>query len=156
MGYELEFLLNRASGNFNATIGGGYTFIYPVEYNKNTHQITDTYLKYRRKHSAKLTINLTWKKFEAGLGFYAKSKILNIDEVFLSPLTREAILPGFYNYWINDNKGYYFMDGNLGYRISDKFNLSFVVKNLTNAEFMGRPGDIQPPRSFSLRFSGKF
>jgi iron complex outermembrane receptor protein len=156
MGYELEFLLNRTSGNFNATIGGGYTFIYPVEYNKNTHQITDTYLKYRRKHSAKLTINLTWKKFEAGLGFYAKSKILNIDEVFLSPLTREAILPGFYNYWINDNKGYYFMDGNLGYRISDKFNLSFVVKNLTNAEFMGRPGDIQPPRSFSLRFSGKF
>lgn len=156
IGYELEFLLNRASGNFNASIGGGYTFIYPVVYNKNTHQNTDTYLKYRRKHSAKLTINLSWKKFETGLGFYAKSKILNIDDVFLSPLTREAILPGFYNYWNNDNKGYFFMDGNLSYRISDKFNLSFVVKNLTNAEFMGRPGDIQPPRSYSLRLSGKF
>ena len=156
MGCELEFLLNRASGNFNVTVGGGYTFIYPVEYNKNTNRNTDIYLKYRRKHSAKLTINLSLKKFAAGLGFYAKSKILNIDEVFLSPLTREAILPGFYNYWIADNKGYFFMDGNLAYRISDKFNLSFVVKNLTNAEFMGRPGDIQPPRSFSLRLSGKF
>jgi outer membrane receptor protein involved in Fe transport len=155
IGYEFEFLLNRTSGNFNTSIGGGYTFIYPVAYNRNTHQTTDTYLKYRRKHSGKLTVNFSWKKFETGLGFYAKSKILNIDDVFLSPLTREAILPGFYNYWINDNKGYFFMDGNLNYKISDKFTLSFVVKNLSNAEYMGRPGDIQPPRSFSLRFSGR-
>ncbi len=155
MGYEFEFLLNRTSGNFNVTFGGGYTFIYPVEYNKNTHRLTDTYLKYRRKHSGKLTVNLSWKRIETGMGFYTKSKILNIDEVFLSPLTREAILPGFYNYWINDNKGYFFMDWNLGYRLSDNFTLSLAVKNITNAEYMGRPGDIQPPRSFSLRFSGK-
>ncbi len=156
MGYELEFLLNRTSGNFSTSVGGGYTFIYPVVYNKNTHQNTDTYLKYRRKHSVKLTVNFSWKKIETGLGFYAKSKILNIDDVFLNPLTREAILPGFYNYWNNDNKGYFFMDGNLGFKFSDKYTLSFVVKNLTNAEYMGRPGDIQPPRSFSLRLSRRF
>ena len=156
LGYELEFLLNRASGNFNATLSGGYTYIYPVEYNKNTHLVTDIYLKYRRKHSAMLAVNLSWNRFRAGMGLYAKSKILNIDDVFLNPLTREAILPGFYNYWINDNKGYFLFDGNLGYKLTDILDLSLVVKNITNAENMARPGDIQPPRSFSLRLSGKF
>jgi outer membrane receptor protein involved in Fe transport len=44
---------------------------------------------------------------------------------------------------------------NLGFRLSDRYTLSMVIKNLTNTEYMGRPGDIQPQRSFSLRFSGK-
>jgi outer membrane receptor protein involved in Fe transport len=156
LGYELEFLLNRGSGNFNATLSGGYTYIYPVEYNKTTHRASDTYLKYRRKHSAKLAVNLSWNRLKAGMSLYAKSKILNIDDIFLNPLTREVILPGFYDYWISDNKGYFLLDGNLGYKLSDKLDLSLVVKNITNTEYMGRPGDIQPQRNFSLRFSGKF
>jgi outer membrane cobalamin receptor len=155
-GYEIEFILNRTFGGFNTTLSGGYTYIYPVEFNQVTHKNTDTYLKYRRKHSAKISLNTSYKKFDLGLIAYAKSKILSIDDVFLNQLTRESILPGFYSYWLENNTGYFLIDGNLGYSINKVLNLSLAVKNITNTEYMGRPGDIQPQRNFSLRLSGKF
>jgi outer membrane cobalamin receptor len=154
-GTELEFVLNRKIGGFNTNVNGGYTFIYPVEFNPFTHRNTDIYLKYRRKHSGKISINSTWKKLEVGLNLYARSKILNIDEVFVKPDTREKILPGFFDYWTHDNKGYFLMEADIGYRLNKHFRISLVIKNLTNTEYMGRPGDIQPQRNFSLRFSGR-
>ena len=51
-GTEMEFTFNRMSGKLSTTLSGGYTYIYPVEFNKVTNKNTDTYLKYRRKHSA--------------------------------------------------------------------------------------------------------
>jgi iron complex outermembrane receptor protein len=155
-GSELEFLLNRNFGEFKTTISGGYTFIYPVEFNSFTHKNTDIYLKYRRKHTGKISFNSKWGKYDFGLSLYARSKILNIDDVFVNPLTREKILPGFFDYWTNDNKGYFLMDGNIGYKLNNYLNLSLAVKNITNTEYMGRPGDIQPQRNFSIRLSGKF
>ncbi len=155
-GYELEFSLKRATGNINTTLSGGYTYMYPVQYNQTTHKNTGIFLKYRRKHSLKLSLNSSFKKMEAGLNLYFKSKILNIDDVFLNELTRESILPGFYDYWTHDNKAYAVLDGNLGYQISKLFNLSLAVKNITNTIYMGRPGDIQAQRNYSLRLSGSF
>ena len=155
-GYEIEFVLNRSVGDLNTTLSGGYTYINPVEFNPVTHKNTDRYLKYRRKHSLKLGINTSYKKFELGLDFYGKSKLLNIDDVFLNELTRESILPGFYGYWLENNRGYMLLDGNIGYNVSKVITVSLAVKNITNTEYMGRPGDIQPQRNFSLRLSGKF
>jgi outer membrane receptor protein involved in Fe transport len=149
-------MLNNTFGAFNTTISGGYIFMYPVEFNQITKKNTGVYLKYRRKHSGKISINTSYKKFELGLDLFAKSKILNIDDVFLNEFTRENILPGFYDYWTNDNKAYFLMDGNLGFNMNERFKLSLAIKNITNTEYMGRPGDIRPQRSFSLRFSGKF
>jgi len=153
-GTELEFTLNRQVGNFNTVLSGGYTYIYPVEYNKNTQKNTDIYLKYRRKHSAKIGVAASWKRFESGLTLYARSKILRIDEFFLNETTGEAILPGFPGYWETHNTGYLTLDGNIGYKFNKVLTLSFVVKNINNAEYLGRPGDIQPQRNFSLRLAG--
>jgi outer membrane receptor protein involved in Fe transport len=155
-GYELEFILNRIQGGLNTTLTGGYTYIYPVEFNQVTHKNTDIFLKYRRKHSVKISLNTSYKRFDLGLSLYAKSKILNIDNVFIDESTRESILPGFYGYWLKKNTGYILLDGNAGYKISKTLSLSLAVKNITNTEYMGRPGDIQPQRNFSLRLSGKF
>ena len=155
-GVETEFGVSRTLGDFGFTATGGYTYIYPVSFNKVTNMSTGKYLKYRRKHSAKLDIVTSYKKTEIGLTLYAKSKILNIDDVFLNEMTRESILPGFYDYWNADNKAYLTADLNVGYNFNQKLNLSLSIKNLTNKEYMGRPGDIMPQRSFSLRFSGKF
>ena len=154
-GYEFEFMLNRIMGEFNTNLTGGYTFIYPVEFNPATHSNTDIYLKYRRKHSLKISLSTLYKKLDLGLNFYARSKILNIDDVFLNELTRESILPGFYDYWLENNTGYILFDGNIGYKISKTLTISLAVKNFTNTEYMGRPGDIQPHRNFSIRLSGK-
>jgi outer membrane cobalamin receptor len=155
-GTEAEFSLTRSTGSFTNTLAGGYTYIYPVEYNPLTNENTDIYLKYRRKHSAQLSLGTSFKSFEAGLTLFARSKILNIDDVFLNPLTRESILPGFYDYWLENNTGYLTIDGNIGMKLNSKLSLSFAVKNITNTEYMGRPGDIQPHRNFSIRISGKY
>jgi outer membrane cobalamin receptor len=155
-GFETEFAINRSFKKLNTTFNGGYTYIYPVEFNPVTSKNTDTYLKYRRKHSLKLGINAIYKKFDLGLTVFARSKILNIDDVFLNELTREVILPGFYDYWLGHNTGYLLIDWNIGYRINKSLTISAAVKNLTNAEYMGRPGDIQPQRNYSMRFAGNF
>lgn len=156
IGTELELMLSRPIGRMTATVTGGYTFINPVEINAFTGQSTGKYLKYRRKHTAKIGLLASSDRFEAGVDIYARSKTLRIDDVFLDPLTRESILPGFYDYWQENNTGYFLMDGSLGYRISRSLKLSAAVKNITNTEYMGRPGDIQPVRNFSLRLSGRF
>jgi Outer membrane receptor proteins, mostly Fe transport len=151
-GSEIEFSLVRTFGEFKTSVSGGYTFTYPVEFNSLTNKNTDIYLKYRRKHSGVLSINGTWRKIDAGLNLYARSKVLNIDDVFLTT----SILQGFNEYWQGHNTGYAMLDANMGYKLGEKFTISLTVKNLTNTEYMGRPGDIQPQRNFSLRLAGKF
>jgi outer membrane receptor protein involved in Fe transport len=155
-GSELEFTLNHTQGDMHTSINGGYIFMYPAEFNQVTKRNTGEYLKFRRKHSGKVSLSSEYKKVELGITLYVRTKILNIDNVFLNESTRESILPGFYGYWLENNKGYFLMDGSLGYRINEKYSLSLAVRNITNTEYMGRPGDIRPQRSFSLRFSGMF
>jgi outer membrane cobalamin receptor len=155
-GGEIEITLNGSIGKINTTITGGYTYIYPVEFNKSTNQNTGEYLKYRRKHSGKVSVNLSREKIESELSFYAKSKILRIDSFFLNQETGEAILPGFPEYWMTHNTGYVLADLSAGYKITNNLTLSLAVKNITNTEYMARPGDIQPQRNYSLRLSGSF
>jgi iron complex outermembrane receptor protein len=150
-GLETELMLSRQYGQWQTTLTGGYTFMYPVEVNRMTGKNTDTYLKYRRKHSGILSVENTYKKFSLGLSMYIKSKILNIDDVFITT----PILPGFGAYWQSHNTGYTAIDLTCGYSISEKYRISLAVKNITNTEYMGRPGDIQPPINYSIRFSGK-
>jgi outer membrane receptor protein involved in Fe transport len=148
LGYEMEFLLRKDKGNHKTTLSGGYTYLNPIE------PLTGDFLKYRRKHSFKLSASNSYNRFEAGLSVFFRSKILNIDNVFLNEMTREIILPGFYSYWTENNKGYFLADCHAGYRILKNITLSLAVKNLTNTEYMGRPGDIQPHRNFTVRISG--
>jgi len=155
-GAEAEIMLHRSFGVTDVTLTGGYTYVYPVEYNAFTGQNTGVFLKYRRKHTAKAGLLAVRNRIEAGVDIYVRSQTLNIDDVFLNPLTREEILPGFYDYWQANNSGYFLMDCNAGYRVSKTLKVSVAVKNATNTEYMGRPGDVQPHRNFSLRLSGRF
>jgi iron complex outermembrane receptor protein len=156
VGCDTEFILTWQTGRMSTTCSGGYTYMVPAEINRETKKKTGEMLKYRRSHSAVFNLGTSVNRMDFSLGLYAKSKILNIDDVFLNPLTRENILPGFYDYWLTHNKGHLVVDATVGYSLSDKYRLSFVVKNLSNTEYMGRPGDIQPMRNFSLRLGGRF
>ncbi len=155
-GLETELMLNTKVGRFNYSINGGYVFMYPTEFNPYTLRNTGVLLKYRRKHSAKMSISASFSRYNLGIHLFARSKILNIDDVFVNPTTRESILPGFFSYWQENNKGHFLADVSFGYRINANYTISMAIKNLTNTEYMGRPGDIQPMRHISLRFSGKF
>ncbi len=155
-GLELEYMVTKKVGRLNNTITGGYVFMYPVEFSRGTGENTGVMLKYRRKHSATLNFLGNYDNLEFGLGLYLRSKIMHIDDVFLNPTTREALLPGFYDYWTSHRNGYFLADANVGYNLGAHYKVSVMIKNLTNAEYMGRPGDIQPQRSYSLRLAGSF
>ncbi|MEE4214836.1 MAG: TonB-dependent receptor [Bacteroidales bacterium] len=155
-GAEFEFMLNRNFGAFNTTMRGGYTFMYPVEFNGISGRNTDTYLKFRRKHSSQLSVSTIYQRFETGVSCYLKSRILAIDDVFVNPLTREDLLPGFFDWWTENNKGHFLLDMHAKYRFNTMYDLSISVKNLTNTEYMGRPGDIRPQRYYSLQFGARF
>ena len=96
------------------------------------------------------------KKFELGINSFYKSEVLNIDDVFLNPLTRESLLPGFYDYWLNNNKGYVLADVFLSFKLNENIKLSSGIKNIGNTEYMDRPGNIMPQRFYSLQLSGRF
>ena len=155
-GLELEYVVNKTIGRVTNVLNGGYVFMYPAEFNINTGKNTGDMLKYRRKHSATLNIMSKYRRFDFGASLFYKSKMLRIDDVFLAELTRESLLPGFYEYWNNHNKGYFLADLQTGYSFVKNYKVSFVVKNITNTEYMGRPGDIQPHRNYSIRLSGTF
>ena len=151
-GFEIEMAFTKSIQNLLLGIDGGYTFIHPVEFNPVSSQTSEVYLKYRNKSTAKLLLFSSYKKWDGQLTYIYKSKMLNIDNVFLHPLTREQFLPGFYEYWRGHNTGHSVIDIQVGYRIVKNSTLSFSVKNVLNTEYMGRPGDIQPPRNYSLQY----
>jgi outer membrane cobalamin receptor len=155
-GAEFEFGLAGYTGRIQNSINGGYVFTYPVEMNGHNGEKSDNYLKYRRKHTLKLNYTGNLRRFEFGFSLNASSAILNIDNVFINELTRETILPGFYDYWNESRKGHILIDPHAGFKIHERYKVSMVVKNLLNTEYMGRPGDIMPHRNFSIRFSGSF
>ncbi len=152
-GAETEIALSFSTAKFQHQLNGGYTFTMPVEYNPYTGQNTDKYLKYRRKHSTKLNWETTYGAFGAGSTLSWQSTMLRIDHVFLDAPTRERLLPGFYDYWQSHNKDVFLADVFLSYRLATFWKLSVMINNLTNTVYMGRPGDIQPQRHFSLRLA---
>ena len=81
--------------------------------------------------------------------------MIDIDDVFTG-INSETILPGFTQYWEDNQEGHFLMDINAGYRIKDSYIVSFAVKNVTNTEYMGRPGDIMPQRFYSLQLGIRF
>jgi outer membrane receptor protein involved in Fe transport len=153
-GAEIEFILNNQWYRFKNTFTGGYVFMIPVEFDPFTNKNTGDYLKFRRKHAAVLGFSTTYKRISAGLNLYVRSPILAIDDIFTNPATREQILPGFYDYWLRKNTTYFLADANMAYRLNNYLSLSLALNNISNTEYMGRPGDIRPHRHVSIRLSG--
>ncbi len=155
-GLEWEYSLLKRFDALRVGVSGGYTYTFPVEFNPVSGMNTDVFLKYRRKHSFLFLTTASFRSMELGINIYAKSKILNIDDVFLDPLTGEKILPGFPDYWKENNKAYYIVDLQAAFKPGSKYSVSASIKNLFNVEYMGRPGDIMPQRNYSLQFNADF
>lgn len=155
-GAEAELMLNHTIGGLTNTLTAGYTYMYPVEFNAVSGENTGKFLKYRRKSSVDLGLASSYGRFETGINLYGRSKMLDIDDVFLTPPFSDTILPGFPAYWETHNKSYWVIDFFVGYRMGSNYNLSAGVKNITNTEYMGRPGDVRPHRQFTLQFTGIF
>lgn len=123
-------------------------------------------LKYRYEHTAKCDLQVDYKKFTAGISVRYNSFMKNIDASFQDPLLVDLfpsinpkyykyILPGLKEYRQEHNKGDWVLDYRISYAISKNVRTSFVVSNALNREYMGRPGDVQPPRTFAFMLSVK-
>jgi iron complex outermembrane receptor protein len=155
----IDFSLGGTGDLFGVPLSllAGYTYILPLDLNiPDSASVEEKYLKYRNIHSVKADAEAKYKRITFGLTFIYSSKIKNIDAVFLDPLFGEIILPGFPEYWVENNKGYTVLDGRLMYDITKTVTLAFLVKNIFNKEYMGRPGDIYPPRNLTLKLKVSF
>ena len=141
------------------TLLAGYTYTNPIDLNikvPDSLKSTKTnILKYRNYHTAKADIEMNYKKISSGLSVAYYSKMINVDKAFEEPLFPGStiyILDGLKEYRQKHNKGQIVFDYRISYTMNEHSKLSFVVKNLFNKEYMGRPGDVRPPRNISLQY----
>lgn len=137
-------------------IMAGYTYIDPrqIDYVEKTDTAKSSanynILKYRFRHMAKADVELTLlKHIGIGVGMRYYSFMENIDRIF------EIQIPGIKHYRDNHRYGDWIFDARLSYSFRAEFKMSLIIKNLFNYEYMGRPADMQPPRSFALQLSLK-
>lgn len=141
----------------------GYTFLNPSDLNYDasidtsgrTLQWWRTYhyktLKYRYRHLFKADVECSYKKFSVGVGLRYNSFMETIDHLFEVGLLTS--LPAMNEYRKDHNKGDIVWDFRCSYKVLSNLKSSFLIKNIFNHEYVGRPYDMQPPRSFTLQFS---
>ncbi|MBN2274308.1 MAG: TonB-dependent receptor [Bacteroidales bacterium] len=142
------------------TLQAGYTYIYPVDLDfdtaKNNSSSGTNILKYRFRHSVKADVELSWKKLSTGFCLIYNSFMENVDKVFIDPVMGNLILPGYPEYREQHRKGYMIVDHRLSYQVVGFLQVALITKNLFNREYIGRPGDIGPPRNITLQLSVSF
>ena len=134
----------------------GYTYIDPRQ--TNFELAVDTFrnslptnlLKYRYRHLFKGDVECAIKKLSAGISVRYNSFMENIDKLFENGLG--SFLPAMNEYRKEHNAGDIVWDFRCSYQVLSNLRSSFLVKNLFNREYVGRPYDMQPPRSFTLQF----
>ena len=92
----------------------------------------------------------------AGINFQYNSTMINVDEAFTDPLIGNVLLPGFPGYWDEHRHGYTVLDFRLGWNVTPAFRVNAIVRNLANVEYLGRPGDLGPPRQINLQMKLTF
>lgn len=107
-------------------------------------------LKYRFQHTVKADIESQIKKASLGIGIRYYSFMKNIDESF------NRFLPGIKEFREENNGGTTVIDARASYNFGNGSNLAFICKNLLNLEYALRPGVIDAPRSFTVKYSHEF
>jgi iron complex outermembrane receptor protein len=157
-GAELTIYGSGGIGNFPFSLMAGYTWLHPVDLDAadTTGEGNTLYLKYRYRHSLKADAEISYSRFSLGFTLVVNSRMERIDDVFLDPFFGDFILPGFPDYWKEKNRGYAVLDARVLCNITPYLRVGLILKNALNREFMGRPGDIQPPRNITLRLTADF
>ncbi|CAN5384202.1 hypothetical protein BH11BAC2_BH11BAC2_02180 [soil metagenome] len=147
-GFEISVTGEQMIGKIKQQLMMGYTWIDPVQDDFNpakdtlVNSSTENVLKYRYRQMFKFDAEWTYKKVAFGFSSRYYSFMENIDKAF------EVTIPGVQHYRAANHNGDWIFDSRLAFLLNKSFTFSFIVKNVFNEEFMTRPADIQPPRSF--------
>ncbi|HIF14233.1 MAG TPA: TonB-dependent receptor [Bacteroidetes bacterium] len=128
----------------------GYNFITPLrlDYDPNNESLLNAdsidvkgetivlrdlkYLKYRNRHTAKVNIQMDYKKVKFGFQYRYRSYMENCDFYLL------GLVPGYPNYFANllyQSSGISEFDANITYSIHENMKVGIFVKNIFNKEY---------------------
>jgi iron complex outermembrane receptor protein len=126
----------------------------PTEGQRNYQNSSVDYnvLKYRNRRTFKFDLESNYRKWSLGIAVFSASDMENIDPLFLL----DPVVNGLKGYRDKNGSAYTHAGLRLGYKVKEKVKVSFLADNITNAEYMVRPGLIEPPRSFTLRLDYGF
>jgi outer membrane receptor protein involved in Fe transport len=127
----------------------------PITYRSSSSD--STMLKYRYKHIAKADIEIVYKGISIGGSIRYNSFMRNIDLVFTqSILESDAIgITGINQARDKFKDGDLIIDLRAGYQVTKTARLGFIVNNLLNREYMSRPANMMPPRTFAMQLALK-
>lgn len=158
-GAEMTMMAEINLRPFILRIVSGYTYLNPVDMDKfgELGLEPDAYiLKYRHKHSIKADFEAETKRILLGVNMKYTSRMVNVDDVFIDPFFGNLFLPGYPEYRKNNESSYFLMDLRFALKINKHIRLNLIARNLLNKEYIGRPGDIRPPRNITLQARVKF
>lgn len=179
-GVDLSIMGTGKIGNVNVSMLLGYTFMDPRSLNPDDTIFTDgatsallsdtipglTYkdlssdptngqLKYRFNHLVKADLEFEYKWFLIGASFRYNSFMKNVDKIF-EALDGSLLNTGIKKYRRDHNNGDYVIDMRMGFNIAKHSRVSLLINNLLNREYMLRPLDIMPPRTFAVQYQLRF
>ncbi len=158
-GAELTIAGEAAYGQVVLRVASGYTFMQPIDIDKMAAGGSDPdawILKYRHKHALKADVEAEMKRILIGAGFRYTSKMVNVDNVFTDAFTGNLFLPGYPDYRNDNNSSWLIMDLRVAVNVTKTFRINLIARNLLNKEYIGRPGDIGPPRNITIQLRAKF
>lgn len=178
-GFETSVTGRGKLFGLETTVLAGYTYIDPkfkewapmdsLKHSTEAYKQTDAYLnainssicsngrscenilKYRYKHTAKVDIETKAGKFAFGVSAVYNSFMKNIDEIF-----EAIVVPGLRQYRTENDKGDLVLGARAAFFPSDKLKIALICANLTNEEWVARPGKIEATRNFTLRVDYSF
>ena len=68
----------------------------------------------------------------------------------------DQVLPGLPDYRDRFNRGDLVFDTRISYQMNDNSKMAFIVNNVANREYSGRPGNIRAPRTFIVQLTLNF
>jgi iron complex outermembrane receptor protein len=152
-GLELQVQMEKSAGDFTVALHGGYVYLNPVDLNLPKDGSGDNILKYRYRHGVKGFAQLGYRNWSTGVTLVYRSFIERVDSVFIDPFIGNLILPGYPDYRETHTDGQVIVDLRAGYTFRQMLEISLVSKNLFNREYMGRPGDLRPPRTLEMQIN---
>lgn len=158
IGYTYTYPANLEASPSQRDVGNFLTNMFTtMPQNLLTTPGDSLLLPFRNRHMFRTDLQLGYKDFDFGISMYYNSFVEKIDQNFAYI---EVANPGFLLPYLEqrkDRNGDFTMDLRASYKFQ-KWNMkvSFVMKNVTNLEYAGRPGIMSAPRSFTLRWDFGF
>jgi len=163
-GFDIQLMgAGHLTDDLQFNIFSGYTYMNPISLNTDSAYVSTfsndstNMLKYRFTHLVKIDFQIDYKIWSVGLSARYNSFTPNIDKIFQTELIPGiAILPGMDTYRLTRNRGDWVFDSRIACQVKKYLKASFVIKNLLNREYMSRPGDVMPPRTYAVQMSFNF